>query len=425
MLLKSAGFFLVGLLPLVYLPLAAKRKPVMNWGDPENFANFIRVITRHQYGSSPRSIENFFSQFWVFLSELLTRQWFPIVLVFALAGMIALFKRERPFFWFAAVFLLFSMPVTTWMTNFDVTSPAVALEHKALVSVFYIPAYLFLSIVMGAGFFYAVTLIPLNPTAVRIAAVLLPLAGFAAGIPNFSRVSLHGFFCAKQYSDNIFKTLPERSLLFVHWDPFCFPLIYYQYVEGKRPDLLVLDQMLLKRTWYLQWLRDHHPEFAKRFDREIGVFLKAVAPFENNKPYNGDIIQHAYIGMINAFVDSTLADGRGVYCTYTPEPSIVRGYRLEPALSAFKFSRAGQVATTINESACDVSTFMEKTFPGDRMKRYLTEYYGNLYGLRAMEHETAGDKAGAGSCYATAARLFPEASPQGQFIRGRMSQLGR
>jgi hypothetical protein len=59
------------------------------------------------------------------------------------------------------------------------------------------------------------------------------------------------------------------------------------------------------------------------------------------------------------------------------------------------------------------------------MKRYLTEYYGNLYGLRAMEHETAGDKAGAGSCYATAARLFPEASPQGQFIRGRMSQLGR
>jgi hypothetical protein len=426
MLLKSAGFFLVGLFPLAYLPWAAQRKPIMNWGDPENFVNFIRVITRHQYGQARWTMEGFLSQCWVFLSELLTKEWFPAVLLFAIAGLIVLYKKERPFFRFALFFLLFTMPVMTGMTNFDVTNPATAFEHKALVSVFYIPAYLFLSILMGTGIFYAISLLPLNPLGFRIAAIVLPLAVVPVScIRNFSRVTMHGFYCAQEYANNIFRTLPENSLLFVHWDPFSFPLIYYQFVEHKRPDLLVLDQMLLKRTWYIQWLKLHYPVFAKRFDREINLFLRAVAPFEDNKPYNGDILQRCYIRMINAFIDSSLGDNRGVYCTFTPEPSIVRGYRLEPALSTFKFSQGAQLDTTVSEAACDISSFTDKLFPDDRMKGYMREYYGNIYGLRAMEYELRGNKDKARYCYHSAAQLFPESSQQEKFIQGRLGQLGR
>jgi hypothetical protein len=426
MLLKSSGFFLLGLLPMAYLPWAARRKPIMNWGDPENLTNFIRAITRHQYGQSRWTMEGFLSQFWVFLSELLTKQWFPIVLLFAFTGMVALFKKEKPYFGFALFFLFFSMPVMTFMTNFDVSNPATAFEHKALVSVFYIPAYLFLSILMGTGVSYAISLIPWSPLGLRIAAILLPLVAFGvSGIPNFGRVNMHGYFGAREYANNIFRTLPENSLLFVHWDPFSFPLMYYQFVEHKRPDLLVLDQMLLKRSWYVQWLMIHYPAFARRFDSEINLFLKAVAPFEDNKPYNGDLLQACYIGMINAFVDSMVSDNRGVYCTYTPEPTIVRGYRLESILSAYKFTKGAQLDTTVSETACDISAFTNKASSDDRMIGYMREYYGNTFGMRAMDYELRGNATKARYCYRTAGQLFTDSSQQEIFIQGRLRQLGQ
>ncbi len=426
LLAKSSGFFVAGLLPLVYLPLAARRNPVINWGDPENLSNFIRVITRHQYGGkSLQSVGSFLAQFGVFAGELLTKQWFPLLLLFAVAGCIALFKKNRPFFFFAIAFLAFSMPVMTWMTNFDVTTPAVAFEHKALVSVFYIPAYLFIALLMGMGIFYALSLIPMQRISCRVAALMLPVAVFAgSGAQNFTRVSLHGYECARIYADNIFSTLPQNAVLFVHWDPFCFPLIYYQAVERKRPDLLVLDQMLLKRTWYVTWLRRRHPEFARRFEKEMNAFLTAVEPFENNRAYNGDLLQRSYIGMIAAFIDTTIGQGRDVYATYTPEPGIMRGYRLEPVFSAYKFVAGDRVDTTLSDTACDITAFTDPEFPADRMKKYFREYYGNLYGLRAMVYEGRGNKARARSCYRWARKLFTDGSQQAFFIDGKLTQLG-
>ena len=426
LLAKSFGFFFLGLLPFGYLPIAAHRNPVINWGDPGNFVNFLRVITRHQYGQTPRTLEGFVSQFWVFLSELLTKQWFPAVLAFAAAGLIVLYLKSRRVFVFALVFLFFSMPVTTFMTNFDVSTAASAFEHKALVSVFYIPAYLFLSILMGTGIFYALTIFRLNAVSSYGAALLLPMAVFiGSGAQNIARVNMQGYFLARDYADNIFRTLPENALLFVHWDPFCFPLMYYQSVEHKRPDLLVLDQMLLKRTWYVQWLQRHHPEFAKQFEKEREAFLIAVAPFESRKPYNGEILQRCYIGMINAFIDTTLRQNRGVYCTYTPEPAIVRGYRLEPVYSAYKFTSGDQLDTSISETECDLSAFSDKRFTGDRMKKYFREYYGNIYGQRGMLLESHGNKARARSCYRLARNLFADGSQQARFIDAKLAQLGQ
>jgi hypothetical protein len=424
LLAKSSGFFAIGLLPLSYLLIAAGRNPVINWGDPENLTNFMRVITRHQYGQTKQTLETFSSQFGVFASELLTKQWFPAVLIFAIPGLVILFKKNKPFFMFSLAFLLFAMPIMTWMTNFDVTSPAVAFEHKALVSVFYIPAYLFLSILMGTGIYYMLSFNSMNSFAIRAAALVLPLVAFAAaGVRNFKQVTLHDYYCAQEYSNNIFKTLPGQSLLFVHWDPFSFPLMYYQCVEHKRQDLLVLDQMLLKRTWYLTWLRRHHATFAKRFEKEIKAFLAAVAPFENGKPYNGETIQRCYIGMINAFIDGTLADNRSVYCTYTPEPSIVRGYRLEPVLSAFKFSTSLNIDTTVSFTACDLSTFSDERFPGDRMKKYFREYYGNQYGLRGMLFEENGKRDEARTSFLSARRMFANGSQQALFIDTELKKL--
>src|SRR5262249_43553091 len=41
----------LGLLPLLYRPIAAARAPVLHWGRPETFPGFLGLLSRAEYGS--------------------------------------------------------------------------------------------------------------------------------------------------------------------------------------------------------------------------------------------------------------------------------------------------------------------------------------------------------------------------------------
>ena len=47
----AAGTFVLGLLPLLYLPIAASTNPAMNWGDPSSLSAFKSLILRQNYGT--------------------------------------------------------------------------------------------------------------------------------------------------------------------------------------------------------------------------------------------------------------------------------------------------------------------------------------------------------------------------------------
>lgn len=47
----SLAALLLGFLPYAYLPWAAARHPVWNWGDPVSIENFLAVVTRKHFGS--------------------------------------------------------------------------------------------------------------------------------------------------------------------------------------------------------------------------------------------------------------------------------------------------------------------------------------------------------------------------------------
>ena len=42
-------FFALGGTPYMYLPVASARNPWIDWGNPENWNNFISTVSRHQY----------------------------------------------------------------------------------------------------------------------------------------------------------------------------------------------------------------------------------------------------------------------------------------------------------------------------------------------------------------------------------------
>ncbi|RMG28223.1 MAG: DUF2723 domain-containing protein, partial [Methanobacteriota archaeon] len=175
-LAMGIAFLLLGLTPYLYLPVASSRDPIMDWGNPENWTNFWRTITRSQYNlNDPHTWERFSAQTMAYL-DMLLHQWKPWVLIFALIGFLGFIFRTQPpskhekgnrgseqttmknfypYVYLSLIFLFFAVPVTTYMTNFDVANPvpAIANENKALVSVFYIPSYIFLALLMGIGLY--------------------------------------------------------------------------------------------------------------------------------------------------------------------------------------------------------------------------------------------------------------------------------
>ncbi len=425
-LAAGSSFLLLGLTPYIYLPIASTRNPLMDWGNPENWTNFIRTISRHQYGlGEEQTLAKFIPQLQTYF-ELLAEQWLPLILICPILGLFVLWKNQRNWFYFSILFFLFAAPITTYVTDFDVTvrDPFVAAEHRALVSVFYIPSYICIAFLIGIGIYFLALLVmsktksyPKIEYVLALVIILLPF-GFSYG--NYDKVNMRDYYFTEDYVQNLFSVATENCVVFANWDPFYFPLNYYQFVEGERPDIIAIDQQLLRRSWYIQWLKDHYPEFVKLAEREIEAFLKAVEPFENKETFDGNFIQKNYINMINAMIDRSIQSGRDVYLTYNAPPGIAQNYRKESVISAIQLKLNPELTPVDFESL-----FFRHLFDGkkDRMAKIFQNYYGGLIFSRARLEEARGNRDAAIKFYRETAKFMPKNPRYLQQVNSALQRL--
>jgi hypothetical protein len=413
-------FLILGLTPYIYLPVASVRNPWIDWGNPENLTNFIRTVTRHQYGlGGGRSFARFIEQFNAYIN-LLLEQWLPFFLILALIGLFALFRSRKSYFYFSLVFLLFAAPVTTYLTDFDVSGPDpfLAAENKALVSVFYIPSYIYLAFLMGIGFFYIAAALKSHFKENRLAeyglALLTVLLPLGLAYPNYQKLDMSRYYFTEDYVENLFKVAEKNALVVANWDPFYFPLNYYQFVEGRRPDIIVLDQELMRRSWYIRWLKEHYAAFIRPAAGEVEEFLEAVAPFENNQRYDGNFIQAKYIAMINALIDRSFEKGRPIYFAIYKRPlppGVAPGYTAEPMVAAFRLRKDANGITPLNIGSLEFRYFFDDDVSKERMAQMMQEYYATLLLNRAQYIERAGE-INLALKYYNLAKLFFSAYPR-------------
>ena len=400
--LKSIVFFVIGLIPYLYLPFAASSKPPMNWGNPSNWTNFIRVIMRHQYqGDNPQTAKTFIPELKYYISQLLPEQWFPIYLIFGFVGLFVVYRYYRKFFYFSLVFLLFAYPITTYMTNSEVTGdPDIVANNGQLVSVAYISSYMFLSIMIGLGMFYLISLIKTKRYIYIVLAGICVLFALSNVPKNYKELDMSTYSYPEKYVENVFKVATKNSIVIGDWDPYCFPFFYYQYVEKKRQDIIALDINLLKRTWYLQMLTNNHPDFIKRSQAEVNKFLEAVEPFENGTTYNGEHIQECYENMIHSFIEKNLLENKDVYITYiNPQTQqILKKYPRESVFIAYKIPRESSL-TKVDFKDLDLDIFINDKHPKDRIVKKFKLYYGELAAARANLYQNIGNKSEALKCY--------------------------
>jgi hypothetical protein len=390
LLLKSLGFFILGLTPFLYLPLASSRNPIMDWGNPENFTNFVRTITRSQYQLDEHQTgPKFIAELSFYFSKLLSEQWIPVLLILAVIGLVILYRNNKKLFWFGIVFLLFSIPITTYMTDFDVRGNTFASkENGELVSVFYIPSYMFISLLMGVGLFFLISLIKVPRKFYYVlSTVVVILAIFCCSF-KYKKNDMSKYKYPEEYTNNLFKIAGKDAVIFYNWDPFGFPFYYYQYVEKKRTDVIVIDQMLLKRSWYIDCLKNHYSkEIYNPSKVYFENFLKAVAPFEAKKPYDGGFIEYNYINMINAIIDTAIGSGKDVFFTYIPQQNILRDYKIEPVFAAYRITKKPPFISNVKFEDFNFSNFTNNKLTSDRMADYVRSYYADLIIGRATLFE--------------------------------------
>lgn len=322
--------FLVGLSVYLYLPIRSAVQPVLDWGNPETIGNLLRHLSGKQYQVWMFSSLDIATKQLVLFFATFPGQFGPFFIPVAMVGLWRLYRRERRILWFTVSVFVVDL---LYAINYDI--------HD--IESYFLPCYVMTAIWIGLGlaqvyealkgrlkiFQYAFTgLILFTP--------LVPLWSHYTEVDRSKEYFVH------DYTHNLLKGVDRGGIIISRqWDFFCSPLYYFQYVEGMRPDVVLIEQELLRRSWYYPQLRRQSPWLLEASQGEVSDFLVELEKFEKDEPYDPVAIQNKYVGMIDSFILKSI-DSRPVYVTPEVEGSIGSEYVKVPEGLAHRFYRDGR-----------------------------------------------------------------------------------
>lgn len=264
---KGKAFFLLmfslGLLPYLYLPLRSRANPPLDWGNPENLKNFLRVITRYQYGGF-----SFNDWGWKYLQFHLAKYGKLLFMQFSFLSLLALGLLKivkKP--GVKRIFLIYFFLTYSLLYVFLVALNPYIRHPSVHVGVFYIPSFLAFSYFIGEGLSF------LQEKEKRLLPLFLSLPFILLWI-NYPYCNRHKDFSSYQYGIKVLSLLPEKSIVFTDHKDSIFIFWYLQFVEGKRKDVVFLSVESLKRPVYLKRMRKLYPRVKFPDEEEVKGFVK-------------------------------------------------------------------------------------------------------------------------------------------------------
>ncbi len=304
--------FVLGLSLYLYLPIRSAMMPEFNWGEVHRgFDKFFYHVSGKQYQI------NLFNGNWQpqanrFLS-LLPFELAFVGIALAIYGAVRLFQVQKPLAWFAMLLVFGSV---LYAVNYNV--------HD--VESYFLLAFLGLILLVGTGVFFLARV----RKEVATLAFFLPLIAIAI---NFNHNDRRNETLVLDYTNTMLEPLePNALLLTAQWDYFCSAFWYLQRFEGYRPDVVMIEKELLRRTWYVRKVQRDFPELSEKSKNDIEAFLEDLEQFESGKPYNQVRIQARWTAMLNSLIEKNI-DERPVYVTLDvlqTEPDVGTAYKKVP-----------------------------------------------------------------------------------------------
>lgn len=230
-----------------------------SWGETEHLAGLLGHFLRKDYGTlslSAAETEMAWYASNLHLGARLVTDSAGLLVAAALAGaVLGLRGRERRWFWAALLGAwLLAGPGFQLRANLglDHLGAVLARRFHIMPAVLLVPfAALGLdALLQRVGRSRRVLLVGLGALVLALALRAVPRSSHRHELllDRYLRAGLEG--------------LPPGAMLVGGGDDFLFGTLYLQWVEGVRPDVLVIDEALLKRRWYRDFLAEHHPSDA-------------------------------------------------------------------------------------------------------------------------------------------------------------------
>jgi hypothetical protein len=283
----GAVLLAAGLLVYVYLPIAASRKPVMNWGDPSSISAIWDHVTGKQYRGYIKTSEEQnsaqFDRYFGIVGQELGPPWLPAVLLIAVAGIVLFYFRLRTIFWYVVLFIAGN---AAWFAIYPINNDTEA---------YAVPTFIALLLAFAFG---AMSIVELAKTErLRVIA-----AGALLFLPLLSLLTTYSFrdrshyWVAHDYAENAFRSMRPNALMITgDWQLYS-PMLYALDVEHERRDVEAIHAGFLLRRWYSGELTRRYPALACDSRREIDALGGMIDQFENDR-------QHLDMELFNSRID--------------------------------------------------------------------------------------------------------------------------
>jgi hypothetical protein len=237
----GAAGTLIGLTPLIYLPLAA-RAPVV-WGEPAKLSGVWWIISGALYQGYAFGVPMaHIVERVALVARTLLASFTALGVAASLVGAQAVARKDAALMWAllaaACASAIFAVGYLT-----------------ADSQVYLIPLLAIFAVWIGPG--WAELFNQVRRPALSVIFIGLPLVWGLAS--NWQAVDLHSDHAARDFLSGIIADAPPNAIVVTAEDRHTFALWVGVLVEKKRPDIVVIDQDMLRFDWYRATLRRNFP----------------------------------------------------------------------------------------------------------------------------------------------------------------------
>ena len=250
-LLRCFFLFILGLLPYMYIPIAASHHPLINWGNAVNLKNFLNIVLRINYGwLSHGQLDKYYRDISLFVYPYISYWLIELSLFLIITCIFGMIKyiRDRKL----VLFLVFILALFLSGPFYVIYGPLPILGNFQLgvIERFYMISGIFFILFLPIGMLF------ISGSSLKILARLsnnfkkkkyykylfltpfltIPLFLF---INNFQKTDLHNVWIGDYIAEDILTSLPKNSAIGLKGDSIVFNTIYIHEVKGLRKDILI------------------------------------------------------------------------------------------------------------------------------------------------------------------------------------------
>jgi len=275
LLFKCFFLLILGLLPYLYIPIAASKFPVYSWDNAINLKNFIHLVSRADYSWGVSTILKESIRLSLKMRMLAILKYFldltylttPFVLFLSLLGAVSLLLKRK-----FLILISLSLAYTALgpFFIFYSLSPNIVFYTGGVIERFYTFSLIFVLILYSLGCVIILNfleiLIRLKPAIQKrenlykflfyFALFIIPVYLFKF---NYEKTNLSTASIGEQLGKDYLSMLPPNSILIISGDTNTLNTLYVQHILGFRKDVMVINKQVPSLN--LKEVKKIYPEF--------------------------------------------------------------------------------------------------------------------------------------------------------------------